>query len=114
MTLYILNLYPISLLQLVIIAKSFVVVDSLVFSMLVSWTDASAVRNTGCASRGPGFGSQYHIVAHKPSIISVPGEPMPSPHLSGTSPWCIDIYGSLELKLSDLLVCEFSSSESPC
>lgn len=45
--------------------------------------NGSAVKSTGCFSRGPGFNSQCPHGSSQQSIASVPGDPMPSSGLYG-------------------------------
>jgi hypothetical protein len=42
------------------------------------WRDGSAVKNTGCSSKGPGFNSQHPRGSSHLPVTPVPGDLMPS------------------------------------
>ena len=42
------------------------------------WRDDSAVRSTGCSSRGPGFNSQNPHGGSQLSVAPIPGDQAPS------------------------------------
>ena len=46
--------------------------------MRLDWRDSSAVKNTDCSFRGPGFNSQHPHDSSQPSITPVPRDLMPS------------------------------------
>ena len=52
------------------------------------WRGGSAVKSTGCSSRGAGFNSQHPHGGSEPSVTPVPGDlDPPTPHMhAGKTP----------------------------
>ena len=57
-----------------------------------SWRDGAAVKSMGCSSREPKFELQDPHGGSQPSVIPVPGDPVPFSAFCRYRSWCLDIH----------------------